>query len=208
MLASKYYLPGLSVLSLLKCLSVSKYLLAWRFSSRRLFANHLLGGVVWDCEYVYYWNYGWTCECVYFVEHYSLKFSPNRLLFGCSLIGQYREALLVKLSYYKNWVVVFLFRKKFGDRFLCKSSRIQKWQNSSESDRIGLLRFVCLGIRTHLTSFIKLVYYGIASLKQEISSSLLQIFSLFNNYVDTLLRKSRKANLLYNNRYIPFFNSA
>jgi hypothetical protein len=52
--------------------------------------------------------------------------------------GQSLEDLLVsqyKLSYYKNWVVVFVIRKKFGDRFLCKSSKIPKWQNFSESDR-------------------------------------------------------------------------
>jgi len=31
--------------------------------------------------------------------------------------------------------VVFVIRKKAGDRFVCKSSRNQKWQMFSESDR-------------------------------------------------------------------------
>jgi len=43
-----------------------------------------------------------------------------------------------KLSYYKNLVVAFVIRKKSGDRFVYKSSRIQKWQKLSESDRRGL----------------------------------------------------------------------
>jgi hypothetical protein len=36
-------------------------------------------------------------------------------------------------------VAVFVVRKKAGDRFVDKSSRVQKWQMFSESDRRGLL---------------------------------------------------------------------
>ncbi|WP_335081794.1 hypothetical protein [Nostoc sp.] len=50
-----------------------------------------------------------------------------------------------KLSYYKNLVIVFVIRKKSCDacgglrlRFVYKSSRIQKWQKFSESDRTGV----------------------------------------------------------------------
>ncbi|MEH1934436.1 MAG: hypothetical protein V7L14_12100 [Nostoc sp.] len=65
--------------------------------------------------------------------------------------GQSLKALSVnqyKLSYYKNLVTVFVIRKKSCDacsgrshRFGYKSSRIQKWQKFSESDRKGIDRF-------------------------------------------------------------------
>ncbi|QXE26390.1 hypothetical protein B6N60_05122 [Richelia sinica FACHB-800] len=34
--------------------------------------------------------------------------------------------------------VAFVISKKLCDRFLCKDSRIQKWQMFSESDRTGI----------------------------------------------------------------------
>jgi retron-type reverse transcriptase len=37
-------------------------------------------------------------------------------------------------------VAVFVVRKKAGDRFVDKSSRVQKWQMFSESDRRGIYR--------------------------------------------------------------------
>ncbi len=37
-------------------------------------------------------------------------------------------------------MAVFVVRKKAGDRFVDKSSRVQKWQMFSESDRRGLVK--------------------------------------------------------------------
>jgi hypothetical protein len=37
-------------------------------------------------------------------------------------------------------VAVFVVRKKSGDRFIYKGSRVQKWQMFSESDRRGIYR--------------------------------------------------------------------
>jgi hypothetical protein len=36
-------------------------------------------------------------------------------------------------------VAVFVVRKKAGDRFVDKSSRVQKWQMFSESDKRGIV---------------------------------------------------------------------
>jgi len=40
-------------------------------------------------------------------------------------------------------VAVFVVRKKSGDRFIYKCSRVQKWQMFSESDRRGLSNSAC-----------------------------------------------------------------
>jgi len=64
------------------------------------------------------------------IKNVSIALAVAIALFCHSPEGQSLEALSVnqyKLSYYKNFVSVFVIRKKGCDRLVYKSYRIQKW---------------------------------------------------------------------------------